>query len=110
VGTTAAYRWQSGQAGHPAVCRGRRRCRLPVAWPGADAAGHFKKQRQRADQAGNAHRIVGTTLTKGFQHPDSEISIAFAVARRTGGNLVKLVIPLFAGVAAAAAFLLPGPT
>lgn len=37
------------------------------------------------------------------------ISIAFAVARRTGGNLVKLVIPLFAGVAAAAAFLLPGP-
>jgi len=37
------------------------------------------------------------------------ISIAFAVARRTGDNLVKLVIPLFAGVAAAAAFLLPGP-
>ncbi len=37
------------------------------------------------------------------------ISIAFAVARRTGGNLVKLVIPLFAGVAAAAAFVLPGP-
>jgi Gnt-I system low-affinity gluconate transporter len=34
------------------------------------------------------------------------ISIAFAVARRTGGNLVKLVIPLFAGVAAAAAMLL----
>ncbi|HBV38591.1 MAG TPA: gluconate transporter [Erwinia sp.] len=37
------------------------------------------------------------------------ISIAFAVASRTGDNLVKLVIPLFAGVAAAAAFLLPGP-
>ncbi|KTS75255.1 gluconate transporter [Pantoea stewartii] len=37
------------------------------------------------------------------------ISIAFAVARRTGDNLVRLVIPLFAGVAAAAAFLLPGP-
>lgn len=37
------------------------------------------------------------------------ISIAFAVARRTKDNLVKLVIPLFAGVAAAAAFLLPGP-
>ncbi len=37
------------------------------------------------------------------------ISIAFAVARRTGDNLVKLVIPLFAGVAASAAFLLPGP-
>ncbi|RWR02412.1 gluconate transporter [[Pantoea] beijingensis] len=37
------------------------------------------------------------------------ISIAFAVARRTQDNLVKLVIPLFAGVAAAAAFLLPGP-
>jgi Gnt-I system low-affinity gluconate transporter len=37
------------------------------------------------------------------------ISIAFAVARRTHHNLVKLVIPLFAGVAAAAAFLLPGP-
>ncbi|MCU5771216.1 gluconate transporter [Erwiniaceae bacterium BAC15a-03b] len=37
------------------------------------------------------------------------ISIAFAVARRTNDNLVKLVIPLFAGVAAAAAFLLPGP-
>lgn len=37
------------------------------------------------------------------------ISIAFAVARRTQDNLVKLVIPLFAGVAASAAFLLPGP-
>ncbi|MFI8417298.1 gluconate transporter [Serratia sp. NPDC078593] len=38
------------------------------------------------------------------------IGVAFAVARRTGGNLVKQVIPLFAGVAAAAAFLVPGPT
>ncbi|EFE97239.1 gluconate transporter [Serratia odorifera] len=38
------------------------------------------------------------------------IGVAFAVARRTGGNLIKQVIPLFAGVAAAAAFLLPGPT
>ncbi|WP_445373896.1 gluconate transporter [Photorhabdus tasmaniensis] len=37
------------------------------------------------------------------------IGVAFAVARRTGGNVVKLVIPLFAGVAAATAFLLPGP-
>ncbi|MBS9435305.1 gluconate transporter [Photorhabdus hainanensis] len=37
------------------------------------------------------------------------IGVAFAVARRTGGNVVRLVIPLFAGVAAAAAFLLPGP-
>ncbi|MFS2221779.1 gluconate transporter [Pantoea sp. B65] len=37
------------------------------------------------------------------------ISIAFAVARRTNDNLVKLVVPLFAGVAASAAFLLPGP-
>ena len=37
------------------------------------------------------------------------ISIAFAVARRTHDNMVKLVIPLFAGVAAAAAFVLPGP-
>lgn len=37
------------------------------------------------------------------------ISIAFAVARRTQDNMVKLVIPLFAGVAAAAAFILPGP-
>ncbi len=37
------------------------------------------------------------------------ISIAFAVARRTQDNIVKLVIPLFAGVAAAAAFILPGP-
>jgi len=37
------------------------------------------------------------------------ISIAFAVARRTNDSMVKLVIPLFAGVAAAAAFVLPGP-
>ncbi len=37
------------------------------------------------------------------------ISIAFSMARHTGANLVRLVIPLFAGVAAAAAFLLPGP-
>lgn len=33
------------------------------------------------------------------------ISVAFSMARHTGTNLVKLVIPLFAGVAAAAAFL-----
>ncbi|MGU0160320.1 GntT/GntP/DsdX family permease [Escherichia coli] len=32
------------------------------------------------------------------------ISVAFSMARHTGTNLVKLVIPLFAGVAAAAAF------
>ncbi|MBI6550276.1 gluconate transporter [Xenorhabdus lircayensis] len=38
------------------------------------------------------------------------IGVAFAVARRTGGNVVKLSLPLFAGVAAAAAFLVPGPT
>ena len=38
------------------------------------------------------------------------IGVVFAVARRTGGNVVKMAIPLFAGVAAAAAFLLPGPT
>ncbi|WP_340609058.1 gluconate transporter [Xenorhabdus bharatensis] len=38
------------------------------------------------------------------------IGVVFAVARRTGGNVVKLAIPLFAGVAAAAAFLVPGPT
>lgn len=37
------------------------------------------------------------------------ISVAFSMARHTGTNLVKLVIPLFAGVAASAAFLLPGP-
>lgn len=38
------------------------------------------------------------------------IGVVFAVARRTSGNVVKLAIPLFAGVAAAAAFLVPGPT
>lgn len=38
------------------------------------------------------------------------IGVVFAVARRTGDNVVRLAIPLFAGVAAAAAFLLPGPT
>ncbi|MBC8949970.1 gluconate transporter [Xenorhabdus sp. TS4] len=38
------------------------------------------------------------------------IGVVFAVARRTNGNVVKLAIPLFAGVAAAAAFLVPGPT
>jgi Gnt-I system low-affinity gluconate transporter len=38
------------------------------------------------------------------------IGVVFAVARRTGGNVVKLAIPLFAGVAASAAFLIPGPT
>lgn len=38
------------------------------------------------------------------------IGVVFAVTRRTNGNVVKLAIPLFAGVAGAAAFLLPGPT
>ncbi|HBO21403.1 MULTISPECIES: gluconate transporter [unclassified Providencia] len=38
------------------------------------------------------------------------IGVVFAVANRTGHNVVRLAIPLFAGVAAAAAFLLPGPT
>lgn len=38
------------------------------------------------------------------------IGVVFAVARRINGNVVKLAIPLFAGVAGAAAFLLPGPT
>ncbi|VFP83919.1 Low-affinity gluconate transporter [Candidatus Erwinia haradaeae] len=38
------------------------------------------------------------------------ITIVSSVAHRTGNNLVKLVIPLFAGVSAASAFLLPGPT
>ncbi|MBD2801693.1 gluconate transporter [Xenorhabdus sp. M] len=38
------------------------------------------------------------------------IGVVFAVARRTNSNVVKLAIPLFAGVAAAAAFLVPGPT
>ncbi len=36
------------------------------------------------------------------------IGVVFAVANRTGHNVVRLAIPLFAGVAAAAAFLLPG--
>ena len=35
------------------------------------------------------------------------ISVAFSMARHTGTNLVKLVIPLFAGVAAAARFCCP---
>ncbi|OTA16859.1 gluconate transporter [Xenorhabdus vietnamensis] len=38
------------------------------------------------------------------------IGVVFAVARRTNGNVVKLALPLFAGIAAAAAFLVPGPT
>ncbi|VFP82784.1 gluconate transporter [Candidatus Erwinia haradaeae] len=38
------------------------------------------------------------------------ITIVSSVVHRTGNNLVKLVIPLFAGVSAASAFLLPGPT
>lgn len=38
------------------------------------------------------------------------IGLAFSMARQTQTNLVRTVIPLFAGVAAAAAFLLPGPT
>ncbi|PHM69429.1 gluconate transporter [Xenorhabdus kozodoii] len=37
------------------------------------------------------------------------IGVVFAVARRTNGNVVRLALPLFAGVAAAAAFLVPGP-
>ncbi|VFP86586.1 Low-affinity gluconate transporter [Candidatus Erwinia haradaeae] len=37
------------------------------------------------------------------------ISIAFAVGHRTGENLVKLLLSLFSGMAAASAFLLPGP-
>lgn len=36
------------------------------------------------------------------------ISVAFSMARHTGTNTVKLVIPLFAGVAAAAAFWCTG--
>lgn len=38
------------------------------------------------------------------------IGVVFAVARRTNDNVMRLAIPLFAGVAGAAAFLLPGPT
>ncbi|MDP1265454.1 gluconate transporter, partial [Klebsiella pneumoniae] len=37
------------------------------------------------------------------------IIVDFSMARHNGTNLVKLVIPLFAGVADAAAFMLPGP-
>ena len=38
------------------------------------------------------------------------IGIVFTITNRIGGNVVKTAIPLFAGVAAAATFLLPGPT
>ncbi|CAA2931291.1 Low-affinity gluconate transporter [Arsenophonus endosymbiont of Bemisia tabaci Q2] len=38
------------------------------------------------------------------------IGIVFTITNRLGGNVVKTAIPLFAGVAAAAAFLLPDPT
>lgn len=38
------------------------------------------------------------------------IGIVFTITNRLGGNVVKTAIPLFTGVAAAAAFLLPGPT
>lgn len=38
------------------------------------------------------------------------IGIVFTITNRLGGNVVKTAIPLFAGVAAAAAFLLLGPT
>ncbi|VFP79482.1 gluconate transporter [Candidatus Erwinia haradaeae] len=38
------------------------------------------------------------------------IPIVSAVSRRTGNNLVKLVLPLFSGISAASSFLLPGPT
>ncbi|VFP79962.1 gluconate transporter [Candidatus Erwinia haradaeae] len=37
------------------------------------------------------------------------IGIAFAVGHRTGENLAKLLLSLFSGMAAASAFLLPGP-
>jgi Gnt-I system low-affinity gluconate transporter len=37
------------------------------------------------------------------------IGIVFAVSRRAHTNVVKLAVPLFAGVAASACFLLPGP-
>ncbi|QNT78098.1 gluconate transporter [Entomobacter blattae] len=37
------------------------------------------------------------------------IGIAFAVARHSQGNLVKMMVSLFAGIASAAAFLVPGP-
>jgi Gnt-I system low-affinity gluconate transporter len=38
------------------------------------------------------------------------IGVVFALVRRTGGGVTKYAVSLFAGVAAAAAFLLPGPT
>jgi len=47
--------------------------------------------------------------TPGFLAIVLLLGVAFSMARHTGTNLLKLIIPLFAGVAAAAAFLLPGP-
>lgn len=38
------------------------------------------------------------------------IGLAFALVRRTGQGTTKFAVSLFAGVAASAAFLLPGPT
>jgi Gnt-I system low-affinity gluconate transporter len=38
------------------------------------------------------------------------IGVVFALVRRTGGGVTHYAVSLFAGVAAAAAFLLPGPT
>jgi Gnt-I system low-affinity gluconate transporter len=38
------------------------------------------------------------------------IGVVFALVRRTGCGVTKYAVSLFAGVAAAAAFLLPGPT
>lgn len=38
------------------------------------------------------------------------IGMVFALAKKTDGNITRLAVALFAGVAAAAAFLLPGPT
>ena len=38
------------------------------------------------------------------------IGVVFALVRRTGGGITHYAVSLFAGVAAAAAFLLPGPT
>ncbi len=38
------------------------------------------------------------------------IGLAYALARRTTGGLTKFAVSLFAGVAASAAFLVPGPT
>lgn len=37
------------------------------------------------------------------------IGVAFAVARHSKGDIVKMMVSLFAGIAAAAAYLLPGP-